>query len=154
MNNAALEAAVELAKRWEGLHRVVTRKPQVAIGPYVCPAGILTIGYGHTGPDVVPGQRITVADAEALLCADMRSAMAQALAYSPCLVNEPAGRLAAVSDFVFNLGIRRYAASTLRRKVNAGEWDDVPAELRKWKWGGGKILPGLVLRRESEIVLL
>jgi lysozyme len=154
MADEALALAAELAKRWEGLHRVVRRQPSVEIGPYVCPAGILTIGYGHTGPDVVPGMVITEWTAQELLYADLRKAQAQALTYSPSLHNEPPGRLAGITDFLFNLGGGRYKASTLRRVVNAGQWDRVPFELRKWKWGGGKILPGLVLRREAEIALL
>jgi lysozyme len=154
MTDAAMDAAVALAKRWEGLHRVVQRTPSVAIGPYVCPAGILTIGYGHTGPDVVPGMRITEEEATELLYADMRKALAQVLLLSPRLAGEPPGRLAAMADFAFNLGGGRYKASTLRRRVNAGEWDLVPKELRKWVWGGGKKLPGLILRREAEIALV
>jgi lysozyme len=151
---AALPAAVDLAKRWEGLHRVVVRKPKVEIAPYVCPAGILTIGYGHTGTDVVPGMRIDEWRAQELLYADMRKALADAVRYCPGLLAGPPLRLAAIGDFVFNLGGGRLKASTLRRKINAGEWADVPAELRKWVWGGGKKLPGLILRREAEIVLL
>lgn len=152
--DAALDAALELGKRWEGLHRVVRRQPRLEIGPYICPAGILTIGYGHTGPDVVPGQIITPWDAQELLYADMRLAQAQVLVHSPKLAVASPERLGAITDFVFNLGIGRYKASTLRRKINADEWDDVPAELRKWVYGGGKKLPGLILRREAEIVLL
>jgi lysozyme len=152
--DAALDAALELGKHWEGLHRVVSRQPRVEIVPYICPAGILTIGYGHTGPDVVPGQIISPWDAQELLYADMRLALVQVLVHSPQLAVGPTERLAALTDFVFNLGIGRYKASTLRRKVNADEWGDVPAELRKWVWGGGKKLPGLILRREAEIVLL
>lgn len=151
---AALDAAVELAKRWEGLHRVVARKPKVEIAPYVCPAGVLTIGYGHTGPDVVPGMRIDEWRAQELLYADMRKALADAVYYCPSLAQGSPLRLAAIGDFVFNLGGGRLKASTLRRRINAGEWGLVPQELRKWVWGGGKKLPGLILRREAEIVLL
>lgn len=152
--DAALEAAVELGIRWEGLHRVAARTPVIMVEPYLCPAHVWTIGYGHTGPDVVQGLRISQQAAQDLLYADMRLAMAQALVLSPGLAVGPPGALTAITDFVFNLGQGRYKASTLRRKVNAQEWDDVPAELRKWVWGGGKKLPGLILRREAEIALL
>ena len=63
-------------------------------------------------------------------------------------------RIAALIDFTFNLGVGRLKGSTLRRKVNAGDWEAVPAELRKWTRGGGKVLRGLVIRREAEIALI
>jgi lysozyme len=64
------------------------------------------------------------------------------------------GRLAALTDFCFNLGAGNLRASTLRKRVNAGRWEDVPAELRRWNRGSGKILPGLVKRREAEAALV
>jgi lysozyme len=63
-------------------------------------------------------------------------------------------RLAALIDFAFNLGVGRLAASTLRKRVNAGRWADLPAEFRKWNRGGGLVLRGLVLRREAEVALI
>ena len=63
-------------------------------------------------------------------------------------------RIAALIDFTFNLGVGRLKGSTLRRKVNAGDWEAVPAELRKWVLGSGKKLRGLVIRREAEIALI
>ena len=53
-------------------------------------------------------------------------------------------------DFAYNLGIGRLRASTLRKRINAREWDSARVELLKWNKGGGKILPGLVKRREME----
>jgi lysozyme len=64
------------------------------------------------------------------------------------------GRLAALIDFAFNLGTGALQMSTLRKRVNARQWDAVPAELRKWVIGGGRVLPGLVRRREAEIRVL
>ncbi|MBK8677142.1 MAG: glycoside hydrolase family protein, partial [Cellvibrionales bacterium] len=58
------------------------------------------------------------------------------------------------TDFAFNLGLGRLKASTLRRKINAGDWEAVPGELRKWTRGGNRVLRGLVARREAEILLL
>lgn len=63
-------------------------------------------------------------------------------------------RLAALIDFAYNCGVGNLRNSTLRRKVNAGKWEEVPAEFRKWVKGGGKVLSGLVRRREAEIALL
>lgn len=64
-------------------------------------------------------------------------------------INSPE-RLAAIIDFTFNLGAGNLRASTLRRRINAGRWNDVPKELRKWVKGGGRVLAGLVKRREAE----
>lgn len=151
-HEVVLGAAAYLAKRYEGLARVVRRQPVVAVAPYVCPAGYWTIGYGHLcGAD---HPTIGVSEANEYLRADLNRALVQTLALCPVLATGSAERLAAITDFTFNLGAGRLKASTLRRKINAGEWDDVPGELRKWVWGGGKKLPGLIARREAEIELL
>jgi lysozyme len=63
-------------------------------------------------------------------------------------------RLAAILDFCYNLGGGNLGASTLRKRINAGLWGDVPDELRKWTRGGGRVLQGLVLRREAEATLI
>lgn len=63
-------------------------------------------------------------------------------------------RLAAIIDFTFNLGTGRLKSSTLRKRINAGRWNDVPKELRKWTKGGGRVLAGLVKRREAEVSLV
>lgn len=86
--------------------------------------------------------------------ADLLSATTETLALCPSLAFEKPGRLAAIADFTFNLGGGRLKASTLRRVINAGNWAAVPAELRKWVYGAGRKLPGLILRREAEITLL
>ncbi len=63
-------------------------------------------------------------------------------------------QLAAIIDWTFNLGAGNLHASTLRKRINAGDWDQVPAELRKWIRAGGRVLRGLVLRREAEVALI
>jgi lysozyme len=70
------------------------------------------------------------------------------------LAAEPEGRLAAIVDFTFNLGAGRLQASTLRRRVNQRDWVAARQELSRWVYGGGKVLPGLVARREAEVGLL
>ena len=70
------------------------------------------------------------------------------------LVTEPEGRLAAIVDFTFNLGAGRLQTSTLRRRMNQRDWIAARQELRRWVYGGGKVLHGLVSRREAEIELL
>jgi lysozyme len=70
------------------------------------------------------------------------------------LATEPENRLAAIVDFTFNLGAGRLQTSTLRRRVIQRDWSLVAAELRRWVRGGGRVLPGLVVRREVESQLL
>lgn len=145
-------AAIELAKPFEGFHKRVRLQAGVHAVPYVCPAGYWTIGYGHLcRPDHAP---ITESQGEVLLLADMRDATASTLRLCPVLAVEPERRLAAVVDFTFNLGAGRLQTSTLRRKINARDWPAAARELRRWVYGGGKVLPGLVARREAEARLL
>jgi lysozyme len=68
-------------------------------------------------------------------------------------LTEP-GKLAALIDFTYNLGAGNLQASTLRKRVNAGRWNDVPTELRKWVMAKGRIQRGLRIRREAEITTL
>jgi len=136
------KAAVDLAKRFEGFY------PR----PYICPAGFWTVGYGHLCRPDHPV--ITQAQAEDYLTADLQTALVATLRLCPVLAAEPERRLAAIVDFTFNLGAGRLQTSTLRRKINAREWDAVPGELVKWVYGGGRVLPGLVARRKAEVALL
>ena len=84
----------------------------------------------------------------------MADALRATLRYCPVLATEPEGRLAAIVDFTFNLGAGRLQASTLRRRVNQRCWAGSAQELRRWVYGGGKVLPGLVTRRDAETALL
>ena len=146
------KAAIELAKRFEGFERKVKRGIEITAVPYICPAGFWTIGYGHLCDSKHPP--ITEAEAEVYLARDLQKALAATLRYCPVLVTEPEGRLAAIVDFTFNLGPGRLQASTLRRSVNQRDWAAATTELRRWVYGGGKILPGLVTRREADIAVL
>lgn len=143
--------ALTLAKTFEGLHKVVTRSPEVTIGPYVCPAGFWTIGYGHLCDR--DQQPITEEQAENWLRDDMTKALNATLRLCPVLSLHPL-KLAAITDFTFNLGAGRLQASTLRTRINQQNWSEAAKELRRWVYGGGKPLPGLVARREAEILLL
>ena len=148
---AVPQAAIDLAKRFEGFHRVPRADPGRA-HPYVCPAGYWTIGYGHLCDPKHPP--ITEAEAEGYLAADLRTALNATLRYCPVLATEPEGRLAAIVDFTFNLGAGRLQTSTLRRGLNQRDWPSAASELRRWVYGGGKVLPGLVIRRAAETALL
>jgi lysozyme len=143
--------AIEIAKRFEGFHRVPKTDPGRA-HPYICPAGYPTIGYGHLCDPKHPP--ITEAEAEAYLAQDLKTALAATLRYCPVLATEPEGRLAAIVDFTFNLGGGRLQTSTLRRRVNQRDWEAAATELRRWVYGGGKVLSGLVARREAEALLI
>lgn len=118
---------------------------------YLCPAGVWTIGYGATGLDIGPGTVWTKEQAEARLRSDALRFARGALALCPELRGAP---LCAIADFAYNLGLGRLKASTLRRRVNAGDFEAAKAELMKWTKGGGKILPGLVKRRKAECALM
>ena len=148
---AVPQAAIDLAQRFEGFHRVPRADPGRA-HPYVCPAGYWTIGYGHLCDPKHPP--ITEAEAEGYLATDLKTALNATLRYCPVLATEPEGRLAAIVDFTFNLGSGRLQTSTLRRRVNQRDWPGAARELRRWVHGGGKVLPGLVTRREAEVAML
>lgn len=146
------KAAINLAKRFEGFERKVKSGIEITAVPYICPAGFWTIGYGHLCDSKHPP--ITEAEAEGYLARDLQTALAATLRYCPVLATQTDGRLAAIVDFTFNLGAGRLQTSTLRRRVNQRDWVAAELELRRWVYGGGKILPGLVARREAEIALL
>ncbi len=145
------KAAVDLAKRFEGFHRAPKADPGRA-HPYICPAGYWTIGYGHLCDPKHPP--ISVAEGEAYLARDLTTALDATLRFCPVLATEPEGRLAAIVDFTFNLGAGRLQTSTLRRRVNQQDWTAAATELRRWVYGGGRVLPGLRARREAEVALL
>lgn len=146
------KTAIALAKQFEGFERQVKRGTQIAAIPYICPAGFWTIGYGHLcAPDRPP---ITAVEAEIYLAQDLSKALNATLRYCPVLATELEGRLAAIVDFTFNLGAGRLQTSTLRRRINQRDWSNATRELRRWVYGGGKVLPGLVARREAEAAQL
>lgn len=147
MTTRAVAIAASLARRFEGLH----------LTPYLCPAGVPTIGYGATryldGRAVRLGdQAISREAAERLLEQQLeRIYLPSVLRLCPGVDGE--GRLAALIDFCFNLGAGALSASTLRRRVNAGRWDEVPKELMRWNKAGGRVLRGLTIRRQAEAEL-
>ena len=149
---AVPQAAIDLAKRFEGFERKAKRGIEITAIPYICPAGFWTIGYGHLCDPKHPP--ITEAEADLYLAQDLQTALAATMRYCPVLATEPEGRLAAIVDFTFNLGAGRLQTSTLRRRINQREWGAAEQELRRWIYGGGRVLPGLVARRDAEVALL
>lgn len=101
--------------------------------------------------DVFPGRPWTQAYADARLEQDALRFARGTLALCPGLDGE---RLCAIADFSYNLGLARLKVSTLRRKLNEQQYEDARNELRKWVYGGGRKLRGLVLRREAEAALV
>ena len=148
---AVPRAAIDLAKRFEGFHRVPKNDPGRAY-PYICPAGYWTIGYGRLCDPQHPP--ISKTDGEAYLLQDLGIAMTATLRFCPVLATESESRLAAIVDFTFNLGAGRLQTSTLRRRVNQRDWLSAATELRRWVYGGGRILPGLAARRQAEVLML
>lgn len=131
---------LELIKFYEGLE----------LEAYKCAAGVLTIGYGWTH-DVKEGDTITEERAEELL----REGIVQYENAVHDLVDVPLEQhqFDALVSWVYNLGKANLAASTLLKKVNAQEFDEVPDQIRRWNKAGGKVLEGLTKRRESEAKL-
>ena len=146
----ALAITLALIRRFEGLY----------LTPYLCPAGVATVGFGATFYE--DGTRVTLHDApitreraEALLLWHVKNVYLPAvLKLCPAIVHETPGRVAALIDWTFNLGAGNLQASTLRRRVNAGDWEAVPAEIKKWDLAGGRRLRGLTIRREAEAALI
>jgi lysozyme len=145
----SVELAADLCRFFEGF----------SSQPYICPAGYPTIGYGTVyKPD---GSKVTMQDQpiskelanEWLMRELQHNYMAGVLKASPILITNQR-LLAAITDFAYNLGVGRYRASTLKRRVDSNDLLGVETELRKWVRGGGKVLPGLVKRRQAEIDLL
>jgi lysozyme len=138
----ALSIAVALVKASEGCK----------LSAYQDPAGIWTVGYGHTGPGVFEHLVISQEQADMLLTADLAIAQHAVILLAPILARET-HKQAAIIDFVYNEGAGRFHDSTLRNLINGMHWDAVPVELAKWVWAGGKVLPGLVTRRKAEAAL-
>jgi len=118
---------------------------------YYCPAGRLTIGWGHTGPDVSEGQVITEDEAVRLLDLDVAAAADAVRRFVVVRLND--NQFSALVSFTFNLGAGSLRGSTLLRCVNAGDMDAAAAEFPKWCHSQGQILAGLVTRRDAEQAL-
>lgn len=157
-----LDIAEELCRRFEGLHRVGS---DGLIYPYICPAGYPTQGYGTVyRPD---GRKVTMDDApitrqtaEQWLKVDLLNTYAPGvirqcpILLALALQEKDWRKFNAIVDFAYNLGVGRLQTSTLRRRINAQDWREVKNELMRWVRGGGKVLPGLVKRRQAEVALI
>lgn len=137
------QAGVDLVKSFEGFRA----------DAYLCPAGKWTVGYGHT-EGVMEGSHVSEEEAELLLRDDLRSAADKVSKFITVPLND--NQFAALCSFVFNLGGLALLQSTLRKRLNAGDYAAVPDQLRRWVKARHPLthelvtLPGLVRRREAE----
>lgn len=139
------QEAVDLIKFFEGFRSK----------PYLCSAGVATIGYGSTfylnGNTVtLKDENITQETANELLHNTLNKIFIPGvLRCCPVLIGHP-DKLGAIVSFAYNLGVGRLQSSTLRRKINEQDWEAASKELLKWNMGGGKVLKGLDARRKAE----
>jgi lysozyme len=132
------QRGLDLIKSFEGL----------SLRAYRDPVGIWTIGYGHTGPEVGPGDVITTAQAETLLRNDLTRFEngVRSLVKVPLTSNQ----FSALVSFAFNVGTGALTQSTLLTRLNQRDYQGAANEFSRWVYGGGQVLPGLVRRREAE----
>ena len=144
-----LDIAAALCKQFEGYRGK----------PYLCPAGIPTIGYGATYYS--DGRKVTLQDppilepeATQLLLHELHHTfLPGVLRQCPILLTDEK-KCNATVDFAFNLGVGRLQTSTLKRKINAQDWAGAKEQLMLWTKGNGRVLPGLFKRRTAECALL
>jgi lysozyme len=144
-----LELAASLCRQFEGFRSK----------PYLCPAGVPTIGYGSTYYS--DGRKVTLndavisqEDANALLMVELNHTYLPGVLRNCPILATDEKKCNAIVDFVYNLGIGRLQTSTLKRKINSQEWEAAKEQLMLWTKGGGKVLPGLLKRRQAECSLL
>lgn len=141
MTRTVTEEGRELVRKWESF------APKV----YICPAGYPTIGYGHVVKPVEKDRfagGITRLEAQELLKSDLRTAENAVLRYITVALDD--GQFNALVSFTFNLGAGALQASTLRKVINRGDYEEAPEQFKRWVNAGGKKLKGLVRRRQEE----
>jgi len=143
-----LELAAALCRKFEGYKAT----------PYLCPAGVPTIGYGSTY--YADGKKVTLQDppmdepmARALLMVELEHTYLPGVLRNCPILATDERKCNAVVDFVYNLGTGRLQTSTLKRKINAQDWEGAKEQLMLWNKGGGKVLAGLTKRRAAECAL-
>lgn len=132
------QKGIDLIKNFEGCR----------LASYKCPAGVWTIGYGHTGVDVKPGHVISQEQAEKYLKMDLivHTNNVSMLVKVPLNQNQ----FDALVSFEFNVGYGAFKNSTLLRLLNQGKYTDAANQFGRWVYAGKTVLPGLVKRRAAE----
>ena len=131
---------IELIKKFEGC----------VLTAYKCPAGIWTIGYGHT-TGVKEGQTITNKEAEALLKQDLLTFETYVSNLVTVEINQ--NQFDALVSFCYNLGPGNLKTSTLLKLLNNGNFEGAAEQFDRWVYAGGKKLSGLIKRRAAEKAL-
>lgn len=121
---------------------------------YKCPAGVWTCGWGETGPGIGPYTKWTQEIADSILRHTASLVLADLIDASPSLVDASTNRIAALADFVYNLGIGAYKKSSLKLRVDQGNWASAATEIKKWDKCKGEPLAGLTRRRAIEAEML
>jgi len=134
------QEGLSLIKKFEGCE----------LEAYKCAAGVLTIGYGST-KGVKEGDTITQEEADNLLLHEMNEY--EGYINDAVTVDLKQNQFDALVSWVFNLGPANLKASTMLKVLNNKEYDDVPAQIKRWNKAGGKVLQGLIRRREAEALL-
>lgn len=135
------EKGIALIKSFESLQ----------LKAYRCPAGILTIGYGHTGNDVFERMEITEVQAKRLLASDL---VASENAVNSEKLTLTQNQFDALVSFTYNCGICNFQKSTLLKMIRVNPNSaNIAFEFAKWNKGGGRVLAGLVRRRKAEAEL-
>jgi lysozyme len=117
---------------------------------YICPAGVLTIGYGHT-EEVYVGQTITKEEAILLLIKDLTDF--ESVVKHNVKVPLSQNQFDALVSWTFNVGAGALESSTLLKVLNRGKYDEVPEQMKRWVYADGIELRGLINRREKEAKL-
>jgi lysozyme len=144
-------AGANLIKHFEG---ILEKCGPNLYKSYTCPAGVATIGFGHTmhhGARFDTATRWTREKCEEVFLEDMQGfeMAVRRLVKVPLAAHQ----FDALVSFAYNCGEGNLSKSTLLKKVNAGDFEGAAKEFKKWNKGGGKVLPGLVRRRDSEALL-
>ena len=128
----------------------IKKHEALRLNAYLDAAGVWTIGYGHT-KTAKKGMTITKAEAEKLLVADLKTAENEINSHNLPLKQH---QFDALVSFVYNVGVGNFRRSTLLKRLKANPNDpDIANQFKRWVYGGGKVLPGLVRRRNDEAKL-
>lgn len=117
---------------------------------YQCSAGVWTIGYGHT-KGVAPGDSVSQEEAEQMLVDELHEYESYINEYVTVALSQ--NQFDALVSWVYNLGPANLKASTMLKVLNSGDYEGVPAQIKRWNKAGGKVLQGLIRRREAEALL-
>jgi len=137
----------------DGAAAFVARHEGLRLESYQDVGGVWTVGYGHTGPDVHAGLRISLTKAKAWLAEDLRTAAARlhTVADQPVIEELTENQYSALLSFVFNLGAD--ARWTIWKVLNAQQFDQIPLQLMRFVYVGKTKVQGLVNRRAAEVAL-